>query len=121
MALKFLKHPGSSYVKVICDVCGGIFYRKDVTLVHDKYNYQNGQIVCFKDLDKINEQVLPNYHVDKPLSQPDFINPERADVEVRNENDDTAPSVPRNLRVIPSPINETLTLYWDGPDNPGSY
>ncbi len=120
MALKFNRHPGREYVKVICQVCGGQFYQKDVVQITDKYNYQYGLIVCKKDADERNDQVLPNRHVDRPISNPGILSPERADEFSVNEIDDRLPSAPRLLFTQVNPINDTIDLFWQGPEDGGS-
>lgn len=49
-------YPGNGYYYVICDVCGKKTRFKDTVLIRDKYNYQNGLLVCKKDADKTNPQ-----------------------------------------------------------------
>lgn len=120
MALKFNKHPGREYVKVICQVCGGQFYQKDVVQITDKYNYQYGLIVCKKDADERNDQVLPNRHVDRPISNPGLLSPERADEFAVNELDDRLPGAPRLPFTQVHPINDTIDLFWQGPEDTGS-
>lgn len=122
MALKFNigHHPGREYVKVICDVCGGLFYQKDTIKITDKYNYQYGLVVCKADADERNDQVLPNNHVDKPISQPDLLRPEQTDQFAANELDDRVPGPPRLPFAQVNPINETIDLFWQGPEDVGS-
>lgn len=120
MALKFIKHPGRGHVKVICDVCGGEFYQKDTVRVTNKYNTQQGLVVCFKDLDEINEQVLPNNHTDKPISSPEVLRPERPPTLETNLNDDRLPGPPRVPFTQANPITDTIDLLWQGPEDPGS-
>ncbi len=113
-------HPGREYVKVICDVCGGLFHQKDTVKVTNRFNFQNGLIVCFKDLDEINEQVLPNNHIDKPISSPDLLRPEHTDVFAPYELDDRLPSAPKQPYTRVNPIDDYVDLYWLGPDDAGS-
>lgn len=120
MALKYNSHPGSGYMKVVCDVCGGEFLRKDVALVKDKYNFQNGLVVCFADLDSINEQVLPNRHTEAPVPSPELIRPVHDLEYATNDNDDRVPSAPRNGIAYPSTIDSTIFISWDGPFDTGS-
>ena len=120
MAIKFSRHPGSGFIKVICDVCGGLFYRKDTVKITDKWNFQNGLVVCLKDADKINEQVLPNNIIDKPVPSPELIRKEHADEFVSNVNDDTLPTAPTNLYASPASIEPVVALSWQGPSSPGS-
>ncbi len=115
-----LKHPGREYVKVICDICHGEFYQKDTTLVTDKYNLQYGKLVCFADLDEINEQVLPNYHTDQPTPNPELLRPERAFRFAVNENDDRLPSAPLHPLARANSVTNTIDLLWQGPDDNGS-
>jgi hypothetical protein len=42
----------------ICDVCGRKFRAKNLVLVNDKLNTQNGLLVCKADKDKTNQQML---------------------------------------------------------------
>lgn len=122
MTLKFKggKYPGQEYMKVICDVCRGEFYRKDTVLVKNKYNFQYGQVVCFKDLDEINEQVLPNKSRDRPVKSPETLRPPKDPVFDVNENDDRLPSAPRAGYTQPHPLNNTIDLFWQGPEDSGS-
>ena len=116
----FKHHPGRDYVKVICDVCGGQFRQKDTIRITDKYNHQYGLVVCKADADEINEQSLPNRHVDKPISQPEILRPERTDSFAVNLNDDRVPGAPRNPFAQVNPINDTIDLFWQGPEDTGS-
>ena len=116
----FKHHPGRDYVKVICDVCGGQFRQKDTIRITDKYNHQYGLVVCRADADEINEQSLPNRHVDKPISQPEILRPERTDSFAVNLNDDRVPGAPRNPFAQVNPINDTIDLFWQGPEDTGS-
>lgn len=122
MALKFNINnpPGRDYVKVICDVCGGLFYQKDTIKITDKYNYQFGLVVCRKDADERNDQVLPNNHKDKPISQPDKLRVERTDSFATNDADDRVPGPPRVPFAQVNPINDTIDLFWQGPEDTGS-
>lgn len=120
MSLKFKKHPGREYVKVICDVCGGLFYQKDTIQITNKYNFQNGLVVCLADVDQINEQVLPNNHIDRPITRPDLLRPERFDEFSINLNDNRLPSAPRVPFAQVDPINDYVDLYWQGPEDTGS-
>lgn len=122
MALKFPigKHPGREFVKVICDICGGLFYQKDTIRINDKYNLQHGLLVCKKDADQINEQVLPNNHFEHPISQPELLRPEHSDQFAVNALDDRLPGPPRLPFTAPNPINDNIDLYWQGPEDPGS-
>lgn len=113
-------HPGREYVKVICDVCGGLFHQKDTVRVTNKFNYQNGLVVCFKDLDEINEQILPNNHIDSIISSPGILRPERPDQFVVNETDNRLPSAPRQPYTRVNPIDNLIDLYWMGPNDAGS-
>lgn len=118
--LKFKRPPGRDYVKVICDVCKGEFYQKDVTLVTDKWSSQLGMVVCFPDLDVVNEQIKPNFHREKPISYPELLRSDSISEYVVNENDDRVPGSPRNPLTKVNPINETVDLYWEGPEDTGS-
>lgn len=120
MALKFHKYPGREFVKVYCDICGGKFYQKDTVQITDKYNTQFGLIVCKNDADERNDQVLPNNHVDRPVSHPELLRPERPDTFALNLNDDRAPGPPRNPFTQVNPINESIDLFWQGPEDNGS-
>jgi len=120
MSLKFNKHPGSGYIKVICDICGGLFYRKDTTLVRDKNNFQNGLIVCNNDIDKVNGQILPNNHVDSVVPSPQLIRIEKPEQIVTNVSDDRVPSAPQRLSASPDTVQDYVALYWEGPIDPGS-
>lgn len=120
MALKFTRHPGREYVKVICQICGGLFYQKDTVQITDKYNHQYGLTVCRKDADERNDQVLPNRHVDRPISNPGSLSPERADEFSVNEIDDRLPGAPRLPFAQVHPINDTIDLFWQGPEDTGS-
>lgn len=120
MTLKFNKHPGRGHVKVICDVCGGEFYQKDTVKVTNKYNTQHGLVVCFKDLDEINEQILPNNHIDRPISSPELLRPKRPDVLEPNLNDDRLPGPPRSPFTQVNPITDTIDLLWQAPEDQGS-
>lgn len=120
MALKFIKHPGRGFVKVICDVCGGEFHQKDTVRVNNKYNTQHGLVVCFKDFDQINEQVLPNTHIDRPISSPETLRPERPPTFEANLNDDRLPGPPRAPFAQANPITDTIDLLWQGPEDQGS-
>ncbi len=51
-----LGYPGNGYYYVICDVCGKKVRFKDTVQIKDKYNYQNGLLVCRADADKTNPQ-----------------------------------------------------------------
>lgn len=115
-----LKYPGREYVKVICDVCGGQFRQKDTVLITNKYNTQYGLVVCKADADQINEQVLPNNHIDRPISSPQTLRPERPDQYAVNLLDDRVPGPPRNPVAQVNPINETIDLLWQGPEDNGS-
>lgn len=119
--LKFRHHPGSGFVKVICDVCGGQFYRKDTLLIRDKYNFQNGLVVCRQDVDRINEQILPNHIIDHPVSDPASLRPERADSFATNANDDRVPGAPKQLQALAGGVvTPIIELFWEGPDDNGS-
>lgn len=118
--LKFTNHPGSGYIRVICDICGGKYYRKDVTLVKDPFNTQHGLIVCKRDLDQLNEQALPNKIREGTVPSPELIRVEKADQFVANLNDDTAPSAPRYLVAHQSTVGSSIVLSWEGPEEPGS-
>jgi len=122
MSLKFPigSHPGREFVKVKCDVCGGLFYQKDTIPINDKYNLQHGLLVCKKDADQINEQVLPNNHFERPISQPELLRPERGDQFSVNELDDRLPGAPRLPFTAPNPINDNIDLFWQGPEDTGS-
>lgn len=115
-----MKHPGSGFVYVICDVCGGKFRRKDTQLVRDKYNFQNGLVVCKKDLDRINEQVLPNKIKESVISAPETLQTEKADQFAAQLIDDRLPGAPRLPFTQVNPINDTIDLFWQGPEDNGS-
>jgi hypothetical protein len=120
MALKFKSHPGSGYIKVTCDVCGGKFYRKDTVLVKDKYNYQHGLVVCLSDLDQTNEQNLPNRIRETQVPGAEMIRAERPDSFVLSGLDDTLPSVPRLLTAELGVLEDVVTLAWQAPEIIGS-
>lgn len=112
--------PGREYVKVICDVCRGEFHQKDLSLVTNKYSTQYGQMVCKADLDDINEQVLPNNIHERPISSPELLRPDREPQFSSNPNDDRLPSAPLSPQALVNPINDTVDLYWSGPEDNGS-
>lgn len=120
MALKFTKHPGTGYIKAVCDVCCGVFYRKDLIYVTDPYNFQKGLFVCKDDLDKRNPGVLPIKHVERPCPSPELIRPELDPIYSINENDNRAPSAPRNGKAIGDPVDDYIDIYFDAPIDTGS-
>ena len=120
MAIKFTQHPGSGYEYVLCDICGGKFRRKDTVYVQERYNYQNGLVVCKDDVDLINEQSLPNTKHDRPIPHPHTLRPEGEDTFAVNENDDRVPGAPRNVSAVASTIDSSIELFWEGPFDAGS-
>lgn len=122
MTLRFAvnKHPGGGYVYVICDICGRKVRRKDTQLISDKYNFQNGLVVCNYDIDRINEQSLPVKIKERIVDDPKSLRPEQADRFVENENDDRVPSAPQQLEAKASTVGATVDLFWQGPQDNGS-
>lgn len=122
MVFKFnpLKHPGSGYVKVICDVCGSEFYRKDTVIIKDKWNTQNNLVVCKADRDRTNAQNIPYKVKEKIVTDPQHLRPPAPYKYATFAYDDRAPTAPMNVRIVPSPFGLGLILTWDGPTDPGS-
>lgn len=113
-------HPGSGSVYVICDICGRKVHRKDTVLVRDRYNFQNNMVVCFRDVDKVNQQSLPIRIRERLVSDPKTLRPPSPDVSVAVENDDRAPSAPLNLQARASALGTDVELVWTGPADTGS-
>ena len=116
-----MRHPGPDYVYVMCDMCKGKFHRKDTIKVNDKYNLQNGMIVCKQDLDLINEQIIPvRARKDALVTNPHFLNSPPSPRYATQDVDDRVPGAPRNLTAVGDHSGSYVMLQWEGPFDPGS-
>ena len=70
------KHPGDGYYYVQCDVCGFKIRAKDAILVKDKWNLQNGLVVCKADADKPNPQLRWKAKPERDFRNPQMIRPD---------------------------------------------
>jgi hypothetical protein len=115
------KHPGPDGVYVICDVCGRKVRRKDTQLIRDKWNFQNGLVVCKWDVDNVNLQVLPYKHKEELVTSPETLRSEPSDTFATPETDDRTPSAPRLGKACPDTITGTsIQLNWVGPIDAGT-
>lgn len=114
------KHTGQEYIYVICSVCQGKFFRKDTVLVKDKYNWQNGRIVCKWDIDKVNPQSYPVRTREHKISQPQHLTGEANIVFSSVENDDRTPSAPLNAIAKAAIFTDGVELTWEAPEDQGS-
>lgn len=114
------RRAGPGYVYVICDVCGRKIHQKDAILITNKYNTQHNLLVCKNDADKINPQSIPHTIRENNLQNPKLMRGEPADINVVNEDSDKAPGAPKLVMATLHPINNTIYVTWQGPDNPGS-
>lgn len=120
-SLPRLSYPGEGYYYVICDVCGKKIRRKDSVRIDDKWNTQNGLVVCKDDADRRNEQNKPIAIAEKQIPDPINIRPPQKDVNLINPNSDAAPSAPQNLIATAAGIStEVIQLSWQGPISCGS-
>jgi hypothetical protein len=115
-----VKHPGSDYVYVICDVCGRKVRRKYTQLVRDKWNFQNRLVVCRWDLDKINPQVIPYKHKERLVTSPETLRSEPSDRYITPDTDNRVPGVPQKLEARASTLGSTVELFWRGPVDVGT-
>lgn len=122
MALRFApnRHPGSGYVYVICDVCGAKVRRNDTVGVRDKNNLQNGMVVCKRDVDLINPQILPYKKKERLLDTTRGIRSQPSNTFADIINDNRAPSAPRNLVATGDFSGNYVMLSWEGPLDPGT-
>lgn len=120
--LKFspTKHPGSGFVYVICDICGRKVRQNFTTIVRDKFNLQNNMVVCHDDIDKANAQARPFRVKERLISHPEQLRSEPGNTFISIENDNRLPSAPRNLSAAPSTLGTSVTLFWEGPLDPGT-
>ncbi len=120
MVMKFPIHKPTprNMRRVICDQCGQEYRLKDVTKVTNKYNRQYGLIVCRSCKDLPNDQDRPITGKEIITSQPEMVRPRQEPTYVTNANDDRAPSAPTITKIVA--VDGVVTLYWDGPSDPGS-
>lgn len=64
--IPYNRYPGDGYYYVICDICGRKVRYKDTMLIKDKYNFQNGLVVCLRDVDKTNPQAYLRARKERP-------------------------------------------------------
>ena len=114
-----IRHPGSGYVYVICDVCGRKIRRKDAILIKDKYNTQNNLLVCKQDADKTNPQSIPYTVKERPIADPKSIRVEQPDT-YTEEQATRVPGAPKNLKAKTGHFSNQVELTWEGPDDGGS-
>lgn len=115
-----LRHPGEGHIKVVCDVCNRVIFRKDAIKVTDKLHRQFGLLVCKEDYDQLHLFDRPAKAREKPATHPENLRPERPLQFSDNENDDRVPSAPRNLKAQGSSLGSTVELFWEGPIDTGS-
>ncbi len=113
-------HPGAGYVYVICDVCGRKVRRKDTQKVNDRWNLQNGLVVCKWDIDKVNEQNKPIKVKEKLITNPKDLRSEPTDRFESPDVDDRAPSAPQKLEAKASILGDDVELFWRGPEDVGT-
>lgn len=112
---------GEEYIRVICSVCQGKYYRKDTVLVKDRYNPQNGRIVCKWDLDQVNPQSYPNKWIKElPVPNPQHLTgPARISWEIE-PTDNRVPTAPLVPVAKASQDGQGVELTWFAPENQGS-
>lgn len=113
-------HPGPQGVYVICDVCGRKVRRSETQLIRDKWNFQNGLVVCKDDVDNVNLQVLPYKHKEKIVTAPKTLRSEPTDSYRTPDTDDRTPSAPQKLEARGATLGDDIELFWRGPLNPGT-
>lgn len=104
-------HPGAGYVYVICDVCGRKVRRKDTQKVNDRWNLQNGLVVCKWDIDKVNEQNKPIKVKEKLITNPKDLRSEPTDRFESPDVDDRAPSAPQKLEAKASILGDLSLIH----------
>lgn len=110
--------PGNAYI--MCDVCGRKIKQKDAVLITDKYNTQYGLLVCKNDVDKTNQQNIPYSIRETQVQNPKLLRSEPTDRNTTNALSNRAPGSPTLLKATLHPLNDTIILQWQGPDNVGS-
>lgn len=106
----------------LCDVCGFQYHIKDLIKVNAPRHQQHNLLVCRRDLDKLNPQTDPIGNIaDKLLTNTDKV---RVEVEDGNQavnlDDDRLPSKPLFGKAVVDPIQDKVTLYWEGPYDSGT-
>lgn len=115
-----MKPHGNEYIYVICSVCQGKFHRKDTIKVHDRYNQQNGRIVCKWDIDETNPQSYPIKIIERAPDDLELLTG-KANVEFATPLvDDRLPSAPLNPFAVAAVFTDGIELYWQAPLNQGS-
>lgn len=120
MKFSVTSHPGSGYVYVICDVCGRKVRRQDTVKITDRWNLQNGMVVCKEDVDKVNEQNKPLRISEKLITNPETLRSEPSDRYATPTTDDRAPGAPQNLEARASTLGDDIELFWRGPEDVGT-
>lgn len=110
--------PGWAYI--YCDVCGAKIRQKDAVLITDRYNTQYGLLVCKADVDRTNQQNIPLGTKETQVQNPRLLSSEPPDTIIENPNDDRVPSAPQNVAATVHPLNSTVVLNWQGPQDNGS-
>jgi hypothetical protein len=113
-------HPGSGYVYVICDICGQKVRRNDTVVVHDKWNTQNGMVVCNRDVDLVNPQTIPYKRKERLIDSTRGIRSQPSNTFADVPNDNRVPSAPRNLAATGDFSGSYVMLSWEGPLDPGT-
>lgn len=114
-----LTKPKRSDRLTYCDVCGFEYKIKDVHLVRDSFNRQNGLLVCKPCKQKTNSQDKP-YKINEVVTSQ--VEKTRNDVEIAeiNLNDDRGPGIPTNGFCRLDSLSGYVTLYWTPPSDQGS-
>lgn len=108
--------PRGSYY-VICDICGVKIRANAAILITDKFHTHYNLLVCKKDFTTRNPQTTLKAIKDDVSTNPKKTRPELPERNVNNIAT-ALPSVPYNLIVTVSPLEDKLILRWYPPLNP---
>jgi len=70
------RYPGDGFYYAICDCCGFKFRANELRLMEDKYNLQNGLLLCKKDYDQTNPQQYLKAVRERGMRQPSIVRAE---------------------------------------------
>ncbi len=104
----------------VCDVCAKQIRVEEATLVKDRYNLQNGFLVCQKCLDPTQTLLRPVKAMERPPAQLGKLRKPPSGVYSDNPNSSRVPSAPQRPIAYASTIGETVELRWEGPLDAGS-